>query len=133
MIKINPSLKQLFGRPENIYLTLVSALIFSKVLLSNIWTADQFIVYNFLTLLMLSAVSSVLIKKASFVIRYAPFLIFILLFLDPEKLKIVFALSHIFILFIVVSILIRRSMTSPYKAKLDYAIIPLEIIILLHF
>jgi hypothetical protein len=126
-------MKELFFKPANLYIILVLVLIISKLLLQDLWLSDQLIIYNFLSLLMITLVISLIFNKKTSFIKYFPLVILAYAFFNPMQLKTLFFISHTLILLLVVWLIIRRDFDPFIKGKIDTTIIPLEIMIIFFF
>jgi hypothetical protein len=118
------------SKPVYSYIILALALVISKLVFKNIWAADQYIIYNLLSLFMITALVSNLISKQKKFFYYLPLIIIICFFLPPNQLKFIFTFSHIVILFLIVLHLFRQHLNP---GKMEYSAVPLELMILLFF
>lgn len=107
------------------YAALALVLIISSRAFTGMWHADQFIVYNFLTLLMLSQAGRNITGSVQRYLKYFPLATILFFFLNPHLLVGIFLVSHLIILCL---LLLRTG-----KRQIDIAAVPLEALIMIYF
>jgi hypothetical protein len=126
-------MKEFFYKAENIYVILVLTLIISKLFLGGLWLSDQLIIYNFLSILMITVIINLLISNNNSFLKYIPLIILAYVFFNPSLLEKLFFISHILILLLVTILLIRWKFNPLYSRSMGATVIPLEIMILFFF
>jgi hypothetical protein len=126
-------MKQFFSKAENIYVILVFALILSKLFLGELWMSDQLIIYNFISILMITVIVNLLLSRNNSFLKYFPLIILIYVFFNPSVLRTLFFVSHILILLLFIFLLIKWRYNPLYSRNMGATVIPLEIMILFFF
>jgi hypothetical protein len=126
-------MKQFFSKAENIYIILVFALILSKLFLGELWLSDQLIIYNFISILMITVIVNLLLSRNNSFLKYFPLIILIYVFFNPSVLRTLFFVSHILILLLFIFLLIKWKYNPLYSRNMGATVIPLEIMILFFF
>jgi hypothetical protein len=126
-------MKNIFTKPESLYTLLVIGLILSKLLMQNTWPSDQLIVYNFLSILMISVVLNIFFSGKPLLFKLMPLLIVLYIFFNPEILKILFFASHLVLLFLLTGLLIWRKFDAFSYKSIGISAVPLELMLLFFF
>jgi hypothetical protein len=118
---------------ELIFVNLAIILLLGRIILKDLWIADQFFIYNSLSLLMITVIAYLLLNKNSTILRFVPLSIFLFLFLNYQQLQYIFIFLHIIIIGLIIWVLLSGIPGKRITLKLYYMFIPFEIMILLFF
>lgn len=105
----------LFNKPGYWYTGLAIVLIICSFSFRGLWIADQFIAYNFFTLILMAKIGDKIMGKNRKYFKYIPLLIILYFLFSPGILKGFFLVSHLIILSFVF-LLIRKQKKEPVGA-----------------